>query len=288
MLHASLAGLALQPAGVYVDATFGRGGHSRAILEQLGAQGVLHAFDRDPQAVSAAEELAAEDTRLKFHRCCYSEMGARISQPVDGVLFDLGVSSPQLDQAERGFSFSKDGPLDMRMDPTTGEPASAWLARADADEIADVLFNLGDERASRRIGRAIVHARGEQPLQTTAQLAAVIERALGGRRGRKIHPATRSFQAIRIHINQELERVREGLAAAISLLAPGGRLAVISFHSIEDRLVKRYLRDEARSEQPLIKLRGKQFPEADESRDNPRARSAVLRLAERLPSEVAA
>ena len=282
MLSASLAGLALQPAGVYVDATFGRGGHSRAILDALGPEGVLHGFDRDPDAAAAGKALAANDPRFQFHAGCYTTMVEQLSEPVDGVLFDLGVSSPQLDDPSRGFSFRFDGPLDMRMDPDVGESAAQWLARAEADEIADVLFYHGDERASRRIARFIVTARQDAPIETTAQLAALIERALGGRRGRKIHPATRSFQAIRIHVNQELDRVRDGLNAALSCLKPGGRLSVISFHSIEDRLVKRHLRDLARAEVPTLRLRGKQMPEASEAAENPRARSAVLRLAEKL------
>lgn len=282
MLSASLAGLALQPAGVYVDATFGRGGHSRAILNELDAQGALHGFDRDPDAAAAAAALQAEDARFHFHSGCYTGMAEVLPDPVDGVLFDLGVSSPQLDDPERGFSFRFDGPLDMRMDPSTGVSAAEWLAHAPADEIADVLYQYGDERGSRRIARFILSAREEAPIDSTARLAAIIERALGGRRGRKIHPATRSFQAIRIHVNQELDRVRDGLDAALACLKPGGRLSVISFHSIEDRLVKRHLRDLARAEQPTIRLRGKQMPEAVEAAENPRARSAVLRIAEKL------
>lgn len=282
MLDASLAGLALQSAGTYVDATFGRGGHSRAILEALSADGCLHAFDRDPDAQRAAQDLAANDPRFVFHPGCYSLMREELPAPVDGVLFDLGVSSPQLDDPERGFSFREDGPLDMRMDPDAGESAADWLRRAEADEIADVLFHFGDERASRRIARFIVNARAAAPITRTAELAALIERALGGRRGRKIHPATRSFQAIRIHVNQELDRVRDGLAAAVDCLKPGGRLSVISFHSIEDRLVKRALRDWARAEVPTIKLCGKKLADAQESAENPRARSAVLRVAEKL------
>ncbi|MFT4045510.1 MAG: 16S rRNA (cytosine(1402)-N(4))-methyltransferase RsmH [Solimonas sp.] len=307
MLEEAVAGLAVRDGdllenGIYVDATFGRGGHSAAILARLGPHGRLHALDQDPQAVAHARERFGgeppKDPRFTIHHHNFAELAAvareaGIAGRVDGVLMDLGVSSPQLDDAARGFSFGKDGPLDMRMNPQAGESAAAWLARAKEEEIADVLWQYGEERNSRRIARRIVETRGETPLTTTAQLAALIAAVPGprskppagkaGRTRQRIHPATRSFQAIRIHINRELDALADGLRQAVDVLAPGGRLAVISFHSLEDRLVKRYLRDEARKDAPTLKLHGKQFPTREEASENPRARSAVLRLAERLP-----
>jgi len=288
MLDEAVAGLAVRDGGVYVDATFGRGGHSGAILEKLSAQGRLHGFDQDPQAVAHARERYAGDERFTIHHHNFAELArvaeeAGIAGRIDGILMDLGVSSPQLDDAARGFSFGKDGPLDMRMNPQAGEPAAEWLAQAKEEEIADVLWQYGEERNSRRIARRIVESRGVEPLITTAQLAALIA-SVPGPRSRHIHPATRSFQAIRIHINRELDVLADALRQAVSVLAPGGRLVVISFHSLEDRIVKRFMRDEARKDAPTLKLHGKQFPSEQESRDNPRARSAVLRIAERLPS----
>ncbi|MFA5939116.1 MAG: 16S rRNA (cytosine(1402)-N(4))-methyltransferase RsmH [Sinimarinibacterium sp.] len=273
--------------GVYVDCTFGRGGHSRALLERLGPGGVLHALDQDPEAVAHARTAFAADPRLHIHHRNFSELRALadelgISGRVAGVLMDLGVSSPQFDTAARGFSFSNDGPLDMRMNPTAGESAAQWLARAPDAEIADVLWRFGEERNSRRIARRIVETRVLTPIATTAQLATLIA-SVPGPRSRTIHPATRSFQAIRIHINRELEVLETALAAALDILAPGGRLAVIAFHSLEDRIVKRRLRDAARAEVPRIKLLRKQFPSDAECAANPRARSAVLRIAEKLP-----
>jgi 16S rRNA (cytosine1402-N4)-methyltransferase len=287
MLEEAVAGLAVRDDGIYVDATFGRGGHSAAILEKLGTQGRLHALDQDPQAIAHAQERFADDVRFAIHHHNFAELATVAAQAgivgrIDGILMDLGVSSPQLDDAARGFSFGKDGPLDMRMNPQAGESAAQWLARADDTEIADVLWQYGDERNSRRIARRIVDTRTTSPLTTTAQLAALIA-AVPGPRSRHIHPATRSFQAIRIHIKRELDVLSAGLQQAVDVLAPGGRLTVISFHSIEDRIVKRFMRDAARAETPTLKLHGKQFPTDQESRDNPRARSAVLRIAERLP-----
>lgn len=297
MLAEAVAGLVpyadvTQPAapladGVYVDCTFGRGGHSRAILERLGTGSVLHALDQDPEAVAHARATFAAEPRLHIHHRNFSDLRALAAElgiggRVAGVLMDLGVSSPQFDTAERGFSFSHDGPLDMRMNPTAGESAAQWLARAPEAEIADVLWRFGEERNSRRIARRVVETRAQTPIVTTAQLAALIA-SVPGPRSRTIHPATRSFQAIRIHINRELEVLEAALAAAIDVLAPGGRLAVISFHSLEDRIVKRHLRDVARSDPPRIRLLGKQFPSDEECAANPRARSAVLRLAEKLP-----
>lgn len=289
MLEQAVAGLAPVPGGIYIDCTFGRGGHSAAILAKLGGRGVLHAFDQDPEAAAAAAALRAEHPILQFHSANFSTLAATcealsIVGRVNGVLFDLGVSSPQLDDASRGFSFRSDGPLDMRMNPTAGESAAQWLARADDGEIADVLWQYGDERNSRRIARRIVETRGSSPITTTAELAELILSTHRGPR-QKIHPATRSFQAIRIHINRELEHLAEAITQAVAVLAPGGRLAVISFHSTEDRLVKRALRDRARGETPTLSLVGKaQFPEPAEEAVNPRSRSAVLRVAEkRIP-----
>jgi len=288
MLDNALAGLAVRPGGidgaghqsrVYVDGTFGRGGHSAAILEVLGSRGHLHALDRDPEAGHHAWREFAGRSNFTFHARNFgaiatlaNELG--ITGRIDGMLLDLGVSSPQLDNAARGFSFANDGPLDMRMDPNSGESAAAWLARAREAEIADVLYNFGEERNSRRIARRIVETRSETPIATTTQLAALIA-AVPGPRSHKIHPATRSFQAIRIFINQELAELEAALQAMPLLLGPGGRLAVISFHSLEDRIVKRFIRDST------LKAVSREFPSDDEIAANPRARSAVLRVAER-------
>lgn len=292
MLAEALAGLALRSDGFYLDCTFGRGGHSAAILQQLGPEGRVLALDQDPQAVAHARERFADEPRLSIRHCNFAELGRAVtdavgSRGVDGVLMDLGVSSPQLDDAQRGFSFAKDGPLDMRMNPQSGESAAAWLARAREEDIADVLWQYGEERNSRRIAQRIVETRAVTPLTSTAQLAALIA-AVPGPRSRSIHPATRSFQAIRIYINRELDVLSQGLQQAVAALATGGRLVVISFHSLEDRIVKRFLRDAARAEHPSLKLHGKQFPTREEQRENPRSRSAVLRIAEKLGDGVAA
>lgn len=298
LLAEALAGLAVRHGGIYADGTFGRGGHSGAILEALGGTGALHAFDRDPDAGHHAWRHFAGHANFRFHARNFAELAAvaeeaGIAGRLDGILLDLGVSSPQFDEAQRGFSFTHDGPLDMRMDPTSGESAAEWLARAKETEIADVLFHFGEERNSRRIARKIVETRAEAPLKTTAQLAALIA-TVPGPRSFKIHPATRSFQAIRIHINGELSALESVLAAAPTLLAPGGRLAVISFHSLEDRIVKRFMRDSAKvadpgygmlpqaATGPALKPVGRQFPSDAEAEENPRARSAVLRIAERI------
>jgi 16S rRNA (cytosine1402-N4)-methyltransferase len=294
MLDEVVAGLAPRPGGVIVDGTFGRGGHSAALLAAIGPTGVLHALDRDPQACHAAWTRFGATPNFRIHRRNFGDVGALVSElgltgKVDGLLLDLGVSSPQFDDATRGFSFSADGPLDMRMDPGSGESAAAWIARAKEAEIADVLWTYGEERASRRIARRIVDARQETPIATTAQLATIIQRALPGPR-QKIHPATRSFQAIRIFINGELDALNRALEASLTVLAPGGRLAVISFHSLEDRIVKRFIREAAHVPadapphtnaklQPVDRV----FPGDEEVQQNPRARSAVLRIAERLP-----
>lgn len=281
MLEEALAGLAVRPGGCYVDATFGRGGHAAAILAQLGDGGWLQGFDQDPEAVAAARSRFGDAANFGIRHARFDGLGdwaveAGRAGAVDGVLMDLGVSSPQLDNAARGFSFQHDGPLDMRMDPTRGEPAADWLTRASAEEIADVLYIYGEERASRRIARAIVAARAEAPITTTGQLAETVRRTMG-RRGR-IHPATRSFQALRIFINDELGALEAGLARAAEVLAPGGRLVVISFHSLEDRIVKRFIRDT-----PQLKAVQRVLADKQHARDNPRARSAVLRVAEVRP-----
>jgi len=294
LLDEALAALNIQPEGVYVDATFGRGGHSRAILARLGEAGRLLAMDRDPVAVHAGE--AIEDARFGLVHAPFSELGRVLDErgmaPVDGVLFDLGVSSPQLDEAARGFSFRFDAPLDMRMDTSRGMTAAEWLNTAPEEEIARVIRDLGEERFARQVARAIVAAR---PLSTTRQLATVAAGAVRTRE-RGQDPATRTFQAIRIHINGELEEIGVALPQAAARLRSGGRLAVISFHSLEDRIAKQFMRTESEGEQapPDIPLRasalrpgrmrrvGKAIKAgAAECAANPRARSAVLRVAER-------
>ena len=300
LLQPSVEGLNIDPSGVYVDGTFGRGGHSRLILDALGSEGRLIAIDRDPQAVAHAERMFADDPRFSIVYGSFAMLAEVVQQAgltgrVNGVLLDLGVSSPQLDEAERGFSFTKDGPLDMRMDTGQGESAAAWIARAEAAEIAGVLKTYGEERHAKRIARAIVEARAETPITTTGRLAEVIGRANPSWEKGK-HPATRSFQAIRIHINGELEALKACLDRVLEVLAPGGRLAVISFHSLEDRIVKRFMRDQAKGDsfppgvpvrqeqlRPRLRLVGKAIhADAAEVAANPRARSAVLRVAERL------
>ena len=280
LLGAAVAALAIRPQGVYVDGTFGRGGHSHEILRRLAPGGRLIALDRDPQAFVFAKEIQKDDERFTF---------------VDGILLDLGVSSPQLDQPERGFSFLRDGPLDMRMDPDAGPSAADWLARADTDEIADVLRRYGEERHARRIARAIVGARREAPILTTGRLAQVVSEANPAWERHK-HPATRSFQAIRIYINGELEELQRCLDQVVAVLAPAGRLVVISFHSLEDRLVKRFMRRQAQGDDfppglpvtqaqlhPRLRLVGRAIrADVVETAANPRARSAVWRVAERL------
>lgn len=287
MLAEALAGLGLRAGGTYIDGTFGRGGHSAAMLEAIGPDGFLHAMDQDPEACRHAFQNFSDHANFRIHHRNFSQLAALVSElnlhgRIDGILLDLGVSSPQLDDAARGFSFSKDGPLDMRMNPQAGESAAEWLAHAKEEDIANVLFRYGEERNSRRIARRIVEARGETPFTTTLQLAALIA-AVPGPRSRHIHPATRSFQAIRIFINRELEVLESVLAQAIDVLAPAGRLAVISFHSLEDRIVKRYLRSQAQAEAPRIRVLKKLLSTDEESARNPRSRSAVLRTAEKLP-----
>jgi 16S rRNA (cytosine1402-N4)-methyltransferase len=292
-----MQGLRVVEDGTYLDGTFGRGGHARGVLEQLGPAGRLLLMDKDPQAIECADAVFADDPRVAIRRGSFAELAEweATSAGLDGVLLDLGVSSPQLDQAERGFSFMQDGPLDMRMDPDQGESAAAFLARATDTEIADVLWAYGEERMSRRIARAIVARRAESPLIRTSDLAGLVRACIGrGEPGK--HPATRTFQALRIYLNRELEDLVTGLAAALSRLKPGGRLAVISFHSLEDRQVKQFMQAQSRPPPgnrrlPVAELfvptfsliGGAQRADAEELSSNPRARSAVLRVAERLP-----
>jgi len=295
-----LDALQVKPDGLYIDGTFGRGGHAAAVLERLGVHGQLLAFDKDPEALDFAADRFRGESRLHLRHGSFGNLGTVVSEldwegRVDGILLDLGVSSPQLDDAGRGFSFLKDGPLDMRMNTQSGVSASDWLASASDKDIADVLWKYGEERFSRRIARSIVNAREENPITTTSQLAGLIAAAVPGH-GHKRHPATKSFQAIRIFINQELEDLEAVLPQTVDALAPGGRLAVISFHSLEDRIVKRFIRDQHRGPQlppdlpvipdryrPRLKPVGKQIrAEEKEIQPNPRARSAVLRVAERL------
>lgn len=300
MLAEVLSVLMTEQEGVYIDATFGRGGHSLGMLQHLRAGGRLLALDRDPEAVAAAQRLAHEDPRFEIEHAPFSRLKEVVARRgfrgrVQGVLLDLGVSSPQIDDPGRGFSFTREGPLDMRMDPESGETAADWIKRAGAREIAEVLWSFGEERYARRIAQAIVTARTAQPILGTRQLADIVARANPSWEPGK-HPATRTFQAIRIFINHELEELRAGLAQAVEILAQGGRLAVISFHSLEDRIVKLFMRGEAQGHrfpqgvpvtqaecQPRLRLVGKPVrPKASEVLTNPRARSAVLRVAERL------
>jgi 16S rRNA (cytosine1402-N4)-methyltransferase len=289
-------GLRVLRDGRYLDGTFGRGGHAQGVLDRLGPAGRLLLMDKDPEAIASAAELFGSDGRVAVRRGSFATLAewSETEPGLDGVLFDLGVSSPQLDVAERGFSFKNDGPLDMRMDPDSGESAADWLARADAAEIADVLWLYGEEKLSRKIAAAIVMDRETTPFTRTAQLAELIARIVG-RGDSKIHPATRSFQAIRIFINRELEDLERGLSAAHERLKPGGRLVVISFHSLEDRIVKRFIAGHAKAppgnrrmpapehfSPSLREIGGAQRADDAETALNPRSRSAVLRVAEKL------
>ena len=245
----ALAGLALEAGGYYVDATFGRGGHTSLLLQALGREGRVLALDRDPQAIASGRQRFADEMRLTLVHASFADLGTLVpahahDRACRGVLFDLGVSSPQLDDPQRGFSFRADGPLDMRMDPTRGEPVSAWIARAGVDEMRQVIATLGEERFARRVAQAIVAARRERALSRTGELAALIADAVRTREPGK-HPATRTFQALRMYINDELGQLGRGLSGALDALAPGGRLAVISFHSLEDRVVKRFMQRES-------------------------------------------
>ena len=300
LLEASVDALAIKPAGVYLDGTFGRGGHSRLIFQRLGRHGRLIALDKDPEAVAFAEKTLVDDTRFTIVKESFARLAEVAERTgvlgrVDGVLLDLGVSSPQLDQPARGFSFLHDGPLDMRMDPQSGESAADWLAKAGVEQIARVLKEYGEERYATRIAKAIERARSRGPLRTTRELAEIVSQANPSWEQGK-HPATRAFQAIRIHVNRELEDLNQCLVRLLQVLAPGGRLVVISFHSLEDRLVKRFMREQSQGDRfpkgvpvteaqrrPHLRLVGKPLrPDALEMQVNPRARSAILRVAERL------
>ncbi|GLQ93043.1 16S rRNA (cytosine(1402)-N(4))-methyltransferase RsmH [Dyella acidisoli] len=296
MLNEAVEGLAVREGGRYLDGTFGRGGHARVVLSRLGSDGRLLLMDRDPQAIATAQKEFATDPRVSIRHANFSTLAEwdETAIGLDGVLLDLGVSSPQLDEASRGFSFMADAPLDMRMDPTQGESAADFLARAEEREIADVLWIYGEERFSRKIARAIVERRKESPITRTGELAALVERLIGRREPGK-HPATRTFQALRIRVNGELEALERGLEAALDRLNPGGRLSIISFHSLEDRMVKQFIRDHsgrvqgsrrgppvAAAPARLAAIGKAQFPSEAEQSANPRARSAVLRVAEKL------
>lgn len=295
-----LEALNIRPDGIYLDGTFGRGGHSAGILQRLNENGHLLAVDKDPQAIEVAQQRFGDDSRFSIVRGSFTMLGQEVEKrgwngKVDGILLDLGVSSPQLDDAQRGFSFRHEGPLDMRMDPDSGISAAEWLNSAKEDEIARVLKEYGEERFAKRIARAIVQQREQQPITTTARLAKIVAEA-NPKWEKDKNPATRSFQAIRIYINSELEELEQVLNQSVEMLAPGGRLAVISFHSLEDRRVKRFIRDEARGgdfppDLPVtdsqlnrrLRAVGKDIrADRQELSVNPRARSAVLRVAERL------
>ena len=298
LLEEAVEALAIRAEGVYLDATFGRGGHSRRILERLNEKGRLLAVDRDPMAIAAGQ--AINDPRFHLAHRAFGEIAGAAREAgvaeVDGVLFDIGVSSPQIDEGERGFSFRHDAPLDMRMDTTRGETAAEWLARAETREITEVIRNYGEERFAFQIAKKVVAARGERPLATTGQLAALVREAVRTREPGQ-DPATRTFQALRIHINQELEQLALVLPQARDVLVEGGRLVVISFHSLEDRIVKRFIRDAAKTDnlpknlplraidlpRPLLRSFGRPIKAGvAEINANPRARSAVLRVAEKL------
>lgn len=302
LLDEAVNGLNIRADGTYIDGTFGRGGHSKLILSRLGPEGRLVAIDRDPQAIAAAETI--QDSRFSIIYGPFSSLASYVDTlgltgRIDGVLLDLGVSSPQLDDPERGFSFMRDGPLDMRMDPTRGQSAAQWLQTAEADDIVWVLKTFGEERFAKRIARAIVERSRTEPMTRTRELAELIAAASPVKERHK-HPATRSFQAIRIYINSELDEIEQALNGALTVLAPQGRLSVISFHSLEDRIVKRFMRHHSRGPQvpagiPLteaqlraqggqtLKTVSKMMPPEAEVAENPRARSSVLRIAERLP-----
>ena len=300
LLNEAVQALNIRKDGYYVDATFGRGGHSQAILEQLGETGRLLAFDKDPQAIAEAKSRFADDERFSIRQDSFAMMNTHIAElgwtgKIDGILLDLGVSSPQLDDAQRGFSFSQEGPLDMRMNPGQGQSAAEWLSVADDKEIASILKEYGEERFAKRIARAIVKARDEKPITTTKELSAIVAEANPAwERGKD--PATRSFQAIRIFINRELDDLADCLTKVIDVLKPGGRLVVISFHSLEDRQVKRFMREMVKGDDfppdlpvmqsqlnPKMKKIGKAVRAGEEELNhNPRARSAIMRVAEKL------
>lgn len=302
MYAEALQQLAIKKDGIYIDCTFGRGGHSQGILNLLGQNGQLLAFDRDSDAINSDYAQAMlTDERFKLMHSCFSKLesivnSVNLSGKVDGILLDLGVSSPQLDNPERGFSFLRDGFLDMRMDGNAGISAEQWLASVDENDLIKILFDYGEERFARRIARAIVEKRAESPIKTTRQLSELIENSIPIREKHK-HPATRTFQAIRIEINRELDELKAVLEQSVRVLGPGGRLVVISFHSLEDRIVKRFIRDESGAKYNLGKLPIKEADIAkgslkrlgkalkaskQEISQNPRARSAIMRVAERV------
>jgi 16S rRNA (cytosine1402-N4)-methyltransferase len=302
MYAEALEQLAIKKDGIYVDCTFGRGGHSQGILSRLGASGQLLAMDRDTAAIdSDYARTLLKDERFKLTHCCFSELESIVAREgltgkIDGILFDLGVSSPQLDDPERGFSFLRDGPLDMRMTRNVGLSAEQWLAQVTEKDLIKVLSEYGEERFARRIARAVIERRTKTPITTTRQLANLIEDSLPFREKHK-HPATRTFQAIRIEINRELDELKEALRQSVHILKPGGRLVVISFHSLEDRIVKQFIRletgakfnpgklpvKEADIDKGMLKKIGKAIKAGEpEAMRNPRARSAVMRVAERV------
>ena len=300
LLNETIDALAIKPEGFYLDGTFGRGGHSAEILSALGEKGKLLALDQDPQAIDAAEKKFAGDSRFEIVQSNFEDLEDVVAdhgmmKKVDGVLLDIGVSSPQLDDASRGFSFIKPGPLDMRMNPNVGQSAAEWLATVTEYDLTTVLMHFGEEKFARRIANAIVETRKETLIDDTVQLANIIEAAIPVKPKNK-HPATKSFQAIRIHINRELEVLERALQSSLNVLSIGGRLAVISFHSLEDRMVKRFFRDISRGPQipkdiPILakdlqqpfKLIGKAIkPGKQEVLENPRSRSSVLRVIERV------
>lgn len=299
LLNETVDGCVIDPDGVYVDGTFGRGGHSRQLLSKLGSQGRLIGFDKDPRAIESGNELAAEDARFQIVQSSFADMRAALAslgiEKVNGILLDLGVSSPQLDDAERGFSFMKDGPLDMRMNPDSGISAAEWVATTPEAEIARVLKEYGEERFARRMARVLVEKRKNEEITRTLQLAEIIKHANPAWEKHK-HPATRAFQAIRIAVNNELGDLENVLADSVDILLPAGRLSVISFHSLEDRMVKRFIRAQEKGKDlppglpvmedqlgKTMKKIGKAImPTKAEIDRNPRARSAVLRIAERL------
>ncbi|MDP3164898.1 MAG: 16S rRNA (cytosine(1402)-N(4))-methyltransferase RsmH [Hydrogenophaga sp.] len=292
LLNEAVQALAINPDGHFVDATFGRGGHSRLILEQLSRQGRLTVFDKDPQAVEAAQALATSDARLAIRHEGFSHLGELGAASVDGVLMDLGVSSPQIDDPERGFSFRNDGPLDMRMDTTRGQSVAQWLETADVSTLSEVIREYGEERFAQPIAKAIDRRRQERgPFRTTRELAEIVAGAVKTREPGK-DPATRTFQAFRIFINAELEELQQALEASLHVLRPGGHLVVISFHSLEDRMVKQFMARHSRAvvdrrvpfaEPAPMALRGlkRVMPSDEEVKGNPRSRSAVMRVAER-------
>lgn len=301
LMDETIDALAIKPDGIYMDGTFGRGGHSGQILARLGEHGRLQAIDQDPQAIKSAEKFA-DDSRFAIAHTRFSNL-YEVAQEndllgkVDGILLDIGVSSPQLDDAERGFSFMKDGPLDMRMDPTSGRSAAQWLAEAELEDIVHVIKTYGEEKFGRRIAHKVLEVREHTPITTTKQLADLVDEAVPVKDKFK-HPATRTFQAIRIYINSELEEIQTALQAALAVLKPGGRLVVISFHSLEDRIVKQFIKKQSKgaalprglpltdaqiNQNLTLKAVGKAIkPSQAEIERNPRSRSSVLRVAQRL------